>query len=239
MKEVQTSFYWDYPWKLFTFGNFNKYPNEFASHVISVDVLNRHITSEGYLITDRLLQLKQPIPSILRKLGLPIPETSFFLERSTLDPVTQHYEATSYNLSMRSLFHAIEVCSFKQDPTTGGTQFEQRAKFTACSLFSRLVEEAAVSRFESNAARGRMGMQSVLSKLHNEVDWFKHEFEQHMMKAKKTMNQLEHQLDDLEIGLKSRINSQNFWTGFKTSTALVEDGCSGKWYSPSHHNPFC
>lgn len=120
MKEVVLNFYWDYPWSLLTFANFSKYPNEHANHVLSVDVISRSITPAGLLVTDRLLQLKQPIPSFLRKIGLPFPETTYFLERSYLNPKTQAYSATSYNLSMRSFFLAQETCSFDSDPEKGG-----------------------------------------------------------------------------------------------------------------------
>ena len=242
MKEVETNFYWDYPWKLFTFANYNKYPNEFATHVVSVDVIQRQVTPEGLLVTDRLLQLKQPLPSILRRLGLPVPETSYFLERSVINPQTQHYEATSYNLSMRSLFQATEICYVKADPEKGGTQFQHKAQFTACSYFSKLVEDAAVSRFESNAVKGREGMQSVLKKLEEEVDWFSKEFKLHLEKVKM-------QLVDLEKGLENRLESiesdvkkqilKPAWLGFSPLVKSLDSSCSGRWYSEFHNNPFC
>lgn len=244
MKEVETNFYWDYPWKLFTFGNFNKYPNDFATHVVSVDVIQRNLTPEGLLVTDRLLQLKQPIPSILRRIGLPLPETSYFLERSIINPQTQHYEATSYNLSMRSFFQAIEICSVKADPEKGGTQFTQKARFTACSYFSRLVEDAAVSRFESNALKGRAGMQSVLKKLEDELEWFSREVKVHV-------NQVKAQLDNLERGIETRLESiesdmkkqtkhifKQVWPGFSPLVKELDSSCSGRWYSRIHNNPF-
>jgi hypothetical protein len=239
MKEFRTEFYWEYPWTNFTYGNFNKYPNEYASHVVSVDVIDRRITREGLLVTDRILQLKQPIPSILRKIGLPFPETTYFLERSTLNPQTQHYEATSYNLSMRSFFQAIEICSFKGDPEQGGTQFRQRAQFTACSYFARILEDVAVSRFESNAATGRVAMKSVLEKLHQEMDWFGKEFEDQMRKVKVGLANIEHRLEDFEQDVKSHMARKSTSNSFYKAANQADKACSGKWHTSFHSNPFC
>ncbi|KAJ3302475.1 hypothetical protein HDV03_004963 [Kappamyces sp. JEL0829] len=242
MKEVATEFYWHYPWTNFTYGNFNKYPNEFATHVVSVDVIDRNITKDGLLVTDRILQLKQPIPSILRKIGLPFPETTYFLERSILNPQTKHYEATTHNLSMRSFFQAIEICSIKADPEQGGTKFQQKAQFTACTYFNRLVEDAAVSRFESNAEQGREAMKLVLEKLHLEVDWFAREFDHQMAQVKKGISRLEHRLEDFEHGVKTHmhtLNSVGVSAAFQSHTDTIDEGCSGKWHSHLHSNPFC
>eukprot|EP00842_Homolaphlyctis_polyrhiza_P003541 jgi/Hompol1/4188/HPOL_007003-RA len=167
--EATTSF--SHSWPLLTFANWRKYPNEHAPHVLSVDVLSRRVNPEtGVLETERLLRCKQTVPGVLRALGFNIPEEAYFLETSTLDPETQTYVAKSINLSLRSLFTAEETCVFKPDPLKPSelTCFSQRMEIAtvgALSMFSRLIEDAAVSRFQANAARGRQGLESVVQAL--------------------------------------------------------------------------
>lgn len=167
MKEVENKYYWEYPFGFLTFANYRKYPNQHSDHVISVDVVDRKIDTKGFIITDRIFQLKQPVPLVLRSLGIALPETTFFLERSVLDPTSQEYTATSYNLTMRQFFEATESC--KLTAKNGGTVYQQKASFTAFSYFSKMIEEVAVSRFEANAAKGRDGLRSVLDSLELEL----------------------------------------------------------------------
>jgi hypothetical protein len=161
-----------YSWPVITLGNWQKYPNPYSTHVLSVDVISRHINKNGELVTDRLLQMKQPIPSLFKKLGLPFPEVSFFFERSILNRETQVLKATSYSLSMRSLFRAEELCSYNADPSTGGTLFIQKANFTAFSFFSSLIEEIAINRFIANAGNGKLGLESAIHKVINSAESF-------------------------------------------------------------------
>jgi hypothetical protein len=226
MKEIETKHYWQYPFDLLTFANFRKYPNEFADHVISNDVLSRKILPNGLMVTDRLLQLKQPIPSFLRRLGLPFPETTYFFERSILNPQTQAFEATTHNLSMRSFFQATEICSYFADKESGGTNFHQKASFTACSYFSKIIEDFAVSRFESNADKGRKGLRSVLQALEDELEEFGTKFGQ-------KIGDVKHSLEDLEHRMHGTMED------VKTQFSAFEESCAGNWENPLDHNPFC
>lgn len=194
-----------YAWPTLTLGNFNKYPNEHANHVLSVDVISRTIEPSGELVTVRLLQMKQPIPSIFQKLGLPFPEKSYFLERSVLNKKTQVYEATSYSLNMRDFFQAEEVCRYHADQTNGGTLFTQTAKFTAFSYFANMIEEIAINRFKANASKGIKGLEASMEKIKVEFGETLNELEQKFEKmgmeiekagleAKETINELDKEL---------------------------------------------
>ncbi|KAI8917407.1 PRELI-like family-domain-containing protein [Entophlyctis helioformis] len=166
--KFETAHSFSHPWSLLTFANWRKYPNEHATHVLSVDVLARRVDpASGVLETQRLLRCKQAVPSIFKTLGINMSEEAFFLETSTLDPQTQVYTAKTVNLSLRSLFTAEETCVFKPDPVNPleHTLFSQKAEITTgatLSFFSRLVEDAFVKRFKANAEKGRRGLESVV-----------------------------------------------------------------------------
>ncbi|RKO95443.1 hypothetical protein CAUPRSCDRAFT_2025, partial [Caulochytrium protostelioides] len=103
-------------WATLTAANWRKYPNLKTPHVISVDVLNRWVDPQtGVLYTERLLQCEQKAPAILKWIGINVGDTAFFRETSALDPRSQHYEATSVNLTMRQYLTVEEVCTFVPD----------------------------------------------------------------------------------------------------------------------------
>ena len=60
MKLFTTSHVFDHDWKTVTLAAQNKYPNPFSSHVVAVDVINRHIDDHGVLV--RLCVLRPPRP---------------------------------------------------------------------------------------------------------------------------------------------------------------------------------
>jgi hypothetical protein len=59
---------YDYPWSLVSAANWQKYPNEHCPHVYAVDVLDRRVEPDtGVLITERLITVKQNVPTIILK----------------------------------------------------------------------------------------------------------------------------------------------------------------------------
>ncbi|KAJ3102178.1 hypothetical protein HDU97_000739 [Phlyctochytrium planicorne] len=114
-KLFEATQFFDYSWSTVTAANWRKYPNELSSHVLSVDILSREVDSEtGILRTERLLCCRQNVPSILKNLGLPIPEVAYFREISELDPERKEYTAKSVNLSMRSIMTVHETVIFRE-----------------------------------------------------------------------------------------------------------------------------
>ena len=161
MISTEQQFKFPHSWNLLTFANFKKYPNSYSEHVLSCDVLNRSLKN-GLLYTDRLLVLKQPLPAILQRITK-APTVTYFLERSVLDPHSQVMESKTYSLSQRELFQAEEICVFENDET--GTMFTQKANFKVFSMFSNLIENEALKRFNSNREKGLKGLMSVVESI--------------------------------------------------------------------------
>ncbi|ORY39088.1 MSF1-domain-containing protein [Rhizoclosmatium globosum] len=115
MKLFEQSQTLNYSWDVVTTANWIKYPNEVSTHVLSVDILDRSVDAvTGVLRTERLICCKQSAPSILRTIGIPIPEVAWFREVSYLDPKTREYTATSVNLTMRNIMVVKETCVYKE-----------------------------------------------------------------------------------------------------------------------------
>ncbi|KAJ3412946.1 hypothetical protein HDV05_008734 [Chytridiales sp. JEL 0842] len=124
--------YFDHSWATLTMANWRKYPNDYSKHVLSVDILSRQVDPKtGILRTERLICCKQSAPSLLRRMGLPIPEVAYFREISELDPKERHYTAKSVNLSMRSIMSVTETCIFRElasdDIQAGVSSLEEAA----------------------------------------------------------------------------------------------------------------
>ncbi|KAI9098132.1 PRELI-like family-domain-containing protein [Phlyctochytrium arcticum] len=174
MTFMENQYLFSHPFATLTSANYRKYPNEYSHHVISVDVLDRSLDpSSGILRTERILTLKQSAPALLRRL-LPIPDVTYFREVSFLDPKKQTFEAVSNNLSMRTIVDVEERCQFQADPDQpdGRTVFKQRADVQvlgALSYVAKMVEEAAVNSFKTNANKGRQGLETVIDKVLEEA----------------------------------------------------------------------
>lgn len=61
---------YDTSWDKVTLAVFNKYPNPFAKHVLSADIIDRYIGQDGKLRTTRLLVKKVSCVPILNLTAL-------------------------------------------------------------------------------------------------------------------------------------------------------------------------
>lgn len=167
MKIFSTGHDFNYSWEQVTAANWQKYPNELATHVVSVDILNREIDAErNVLRTERLIACKQAIPSWLRAI-VGGDEYSYVREISEVDLNTKTLTMKSANMTMCNLLLVKETVTYSPDPKMPSerTRFEQEAEITAFLPFSRLcnkIEEWSVERFGQNASIGKRGFEGVL-----------------------------------------------------------------------------
>ncbi|CQB87042.1 PRELI-like family [Chlamydia trachomatis] len=170
MKLFESEHSFNYPWDQVTAANWQKYPNELASHVISVDILQREmINNNTTLRTERLIGCKQPIPKWLSFVvgGATV---SYVREVSEVDLVNRTLVMKSMNLTMNNLLLVKETVIYKPDDELphNKTVFHQSAEITAFASLSRLcdkLEDWSVERFGQNAKSGRLAFENVLNKL--------------------------------------------------------------------------
>lgn len=175
MKIFESQHYFNYNWEQVTAANWQKYPNELSTHVVSVDVLNREIDVErNVLKTERLIACKQAIPKWLRAI-VGGDEYSFVREVSEVDLNTRTLIMKSANMTMSHLLLVNETVTYKPDRElhNSRTIFEQEAEITAFSSWSGIcnkIEEWSVERFGQNAKIGRRGFETVLKALTEKWD---------------------------------------------------------------------
>ncbi|PWN52654.1 MSF1-domain-containing protein [Violaceomyces palustris] len=210
-KTFESESVFPYPYLLSAKAIWNKYPNPFSTHVVSVDVLDQQLDLiSGKLRTERILGVRQSAPKWAVKL-LGSSEETYVREVVMIDPFSHKYEMTSTNLSLSEYLLVKEYITYKpfhgtpllkgppphlpqagiaganstdRDtlssahadpmacPSSGVTMFVQKAGIECNGLKGVLksaankVEEWSLRRFGDNAAKGRMGLLSVLESMY-------------------------------------------------------------------------
>ena len=170
MKLFESEHFFNYPWDQVTAANWQKYPNELSTHVISVDILDRQLINNNQTLrTERLIGCKQPIPRWLsfRVGGATV---SYVREVSEVDLISKTLVMKSMNLTMSNLLLVKETVIYKPDEELplNRTTFLQSAEITAFASLSKLcdkLEDWSVERFGQNAKTGKEAFESVLNKL--------------------------------------------------------------------------
>ncbi|KAI9333219.1 PRELI-like family-domain-containing protein [Zopfochytrium polystomum] len=106
---------YDYPWSTVTQAIWQKYPNPFAAHVLSSDVIDRYVDENGVLHSTRLFTKEGKLPKWGKALiGLPV---AYIVEFSTLDPKTRTFTTINRNLSHAKLMLVEERQVVRCSPT--------------------------------------------------------------------------------------------------------------------------
>ena len=126
VKFYESSFNYDYPFPAVSLAYFLRYPNPYATHVLSTDVIDRHFdTSTQRLSTTRLHLKKSKLPAPVLKL---LPKgilgssadagQSYILEKSVIDVKEGWMKTESRNLEWTGILSVIERQVYRR-PSSG------------------------------------------------------------------------------------------------------------------------
>src|SRR3989338_6267227 len=104
---INNSHTYFYNWKNVTYAFWKKYPNPLLSHVIDIDILDRHIDDKGCLHTTRLITCKYNVPKWISNI-VGGKNYAYVLEKSFVDPHNKTLIIKSNNLSYNNLLHINE-----------------------------------------------------------------------------------------------------------------------------------
>lgn len=116
VKFYESSFDYDYPFPAVSLAYFLRYPNPYATHVISTDVIDRHLDPVTRRLTTTRLHLKRskiPLP-VLKLLPKGILGSggdsgkSFVLEKSVVDAREGWMETETKNLEWTGILSVVE-----------------------------------------------------------------------------------------------------------------------------------
>ncbi|ORZ29490.1 PRELI-like family-domain-containing protein [Catenaria anguillulae PL171] len=175
MKLHSSEHHYDHPWSAITAAVWQKYPNHLTPHVISVDVLSRHVDQATQTLrTERLLTIRQSIPTFILRLFNMSEPLSHVLEVSEINLATQTCRAVSTNLTCREFMTMDETVTYRPDPADreGRTVMVQEAQVSSSvSRFSSYCEDLLINRFRENAKVGRDAMREVVERIVAEVEF--------------------------------------------------------------------
>ena len=100
-------------WSIVTLAFFLRYPNPYASHVLSCDVVSRDQTPSGSLLTTRLILKKGSLPRWFPK-GIVSRAEYWVVEESEVDPHGKLVRCVTKNLDHVKVMQVEESVQFAQ-----------------------------------------------------------------------------------------------------------------------------
>lgn len=165
MKFFAQSFLYDDPWSIVSLAYFLRYPNPYASHVASCDVISRTVTPSGTLLTTRLILKKGSLPKWAPR-GIMSKAESWIIEESEVDPVQGVVRCTTKNLDHVKVMRVEEHVTLRR---TDDNKCLQKTEARFISNFgwglTKQLENHSLARFKANIQRSREGISLVLGLL--------------------------------------------------------------------------
>jgi len=165
MKLFSQTFEYGDPWPIVSLAFFLRYPNPYASHVISCDVISRKFSPTGSLLTKRLILKRGAIPKWF-PVGIISRAESWVIEESEVDLEGKTVRCSSCNLDNVKVLRVIESVTLRssaQNTTLQTTQAEIISRF-GWGL-KNPIESHALARLKANIERSRQGVSLVLDTL--------------------------------------------------------------------------
>lgn len=165
MKFFSQSFLFDDPWSIVALAYFLRYPNPYASHVVSCDVISRTQTPSGSLLTTRLILKRGVLPRWAPQ-GVISRAESWIIEESEVDPIGKTVQSRTKNLDHVKVLQVEEWVMFRQTSdgkTLQDTEARIRSRF-GWGL-TKKIESHGMSRFKANVQRSREGVVLILDLL--------------------------------------------------------------------------
>ncbi|CCD25258.1 Ups1p NDAI_0E04410 [Naumovozyma dairenensis CBS 421] len=145
---------------------FNRYPNPYSSHVLSIDTLSRRVdTQDGKLYTTRLLKKQGKLPSWTSSLIGRVSD-SWIIEYSVIDPKLQKMETYTKNLDHIKILKVEEYTTYYYDSKNRNTVVTSEVKFSSGFHLGikNKIENWSRSKFDESVKKSRMGMSFVMQK---------------------------------------------------------------------------
>jgi hypothetical protein len=153
-----------HPFDRVTSAFWRKYPNDHAQHVQAIDTWDRHVSPQGFLVSNRIMSCESAIPTWLSSVGLPA--QCFVVETSVVDPVSKRMIIKSRNLSGSSLIEVEETCTYAAIKDTQHTQYTQEAKITAFLPFlSGKFEQYSFNNIKMKSKQGMATIETLCQKI--------------------------------------------------------------------------
>ncbi|CCK68697.1 Ups1p KNAG_0B02550 [Huiozyma naganishii CBS 8797] len=147
---------------------FNKYPNPYATHILSTDVIDRHLDRRGdVLFTTRLIRKQGRLPGWVQWIvgGVKISD-SWMIEYSRVDRRRKVLTTYARNLDHTRVLKVEERTTYEYLPDRRATSVHSEVTFTSgLNGIKHKIEALARAKFEESVKRSREGMSLVMQKI--------------------------------------------------------------------------
>ncbi|KHC51613.1 hypothetical protein MGE_06260 [Candida albicans P75010] len=153
---------------------FNRYPNPYAKHVLSIDTIESYIDNQGQLCTTRLIVKTGRLPNFIKPiLGNSL--NSWIIEKTIINRHDKTLISYTSNLDHRKFIRVEEYLKYSghqedndngDDNGRGLTNLESKVKFSSNLFgFKQKIEQWSHQKFSTNIKNSREGLQYVMMKL--------------------------------------------------------------------------
>ncbi|KAF5374919.1 hypothetical protein D9758_000013 [Tetrapyrgos nigripes] len=165
MKVYAQTFLYDDPWPIVSLAYFLRYPNPLASHIVSCDVISRHQTPAGTLLTTRLILKRGSLPRWAPR-GIISRAESWVIEESEVDPIGKVVHCTTKNLEFTKVMKMEESVLLQQTPDGKTLQTSEARVLSGFGWgLTKRIESHGVNRFKAHVQRSREGISLILNLL--------------------------------------------------------------------------
>jgi len=162
MKWYSQAFSYDDPWGTVTLAYFLRYPNPYASHIISCDVINRTVTPSGSLRTSRLILKRGILPKWAPK-GIISRAESWVIEESEVDSHGKVVKCITKNLDHVKVLQVIESVTLTESEAGKTLQLSEARVISRFGWgLARRIETLGLTKFKSHLEKSREGISLVL-----------------------------------------------------------------------------
>ncbi len=137
--------YFSDPWPIVSLAFFLRYPNPYASHVRSCDVISRKFTPSGSLLTTRLILKTATLPKWAPK-GIISRSEGWIIEESEVDPHGKVVRCLTRNLEHVKAMQIQETQTFSQ-LGEGSVDILDHARETHRSFKENIADYGSSNRF--------------------------------------------------------------------------------------------
>jgi len=156
----------NHSWETVVQGQWQKYPNPHNQAVIGTDVVERRVTGEGVLHTNRIISSDWGLAEWVQKL-IGANKVCYASETSIVDPRRRLMEMHSRNLTFCnfvSMEEHMTYCPDSQDP--GKTLLRQETVVTVQGVpLTSYMESIIVNTVSNNSSKGKAAIEWIVDKL--------------------------------------------------------------------------
>ncbi|XP_059080869.1 PRELI domain-containing protein 1, mitochondrial-like [Tigriopus californicus] len=159
-----------YAWDEVAGAIFQRYPNPFATHVLSEDTVERGLLQPNVLYSKRFLTKTNKLPKWSEKFVIGIKRYVPLVEESIVDRDAKVITTYTRNVGLSRFMTAIEKVEYRRDPHDPSKTVAVKEAWIESGLYGlrSAVKNYGVERFKQNCTRATDGFNHVLAHFHHQ-----------------------------------------------------------------------